>query len=186
MAVELRRGRRNKNNDRNNSQEPLKKKSKKGNELQELSLREITSLNDEIRHLEEEIFQKESLRACEYSIETLQRISSDLLQNAQSCSSQENNTDKVEKDIDTLNSRLNSLEAFTGIRFVDNSVSVLLKTQSRTVLLRRMSGTCHRIPFTVEFEVQEDEHGKSAISSGQYANMLFHGSFPWLRLNLNL
>lgn len=158
MAVELRRSRQNRNKDQNNNKEPVKKKSKKTHELRELALQEIASLNNEICYLEEEIFQKESSCADEYTLETLQRIGSDL-QLDLPCPSQENiNKSEIEKDIDALNNRLSSLETFTGIRFVENGVSVLSKTDSRTVLFRRMSGTCQRIPFTVEFEVQEEEH----------------------------
>lgn len=178
MAVELRRSRHKRNKDQNNNEEPLKKKSKKACESRELTIQEIANLNDEIDHLEEEIFQRESLCASEYTLGTLQRISSDLLENIQPCSSQENNKSEVEKDIDTLNNRLSSLEAFTGIRFVENSVLLLSKTDSRTVLLRRMSGSCHRISFTVEFEVQEDEQRKSTISSGQFALMLLRSCTP--------
>ena len=181
MAVELRRSRHKRNKDQNNNKEPLEKKSKKTHELRGLTLQEITSLNDEIDHLEDEIFQRESLCASEYTLETLQRVGSDLLENIQPCSSQENDESEVEKDIDTLNNRLSSLEAFTGIRFVENSVSVLSKTDSRTVLLRRMSGSCHRISFTVEFEVQEDEQRKSTLNSGQFTLILSRNckSFPW-------
>lgn len=146
------------------SQESVKKKSKEPEELRELALKEIACLNDEICHLEDEIDQTEYTSAGQYTIETLQRVTSDLLRNVQPSSLQENNGNEIEKDIDALQSRLSSLEAFTGIKFVENSISVLSKTQSTSVLLRRLSGTCHVIPFTVEFEVQEDEQRSSTCS----------------------
>ena len=172
MAVELRRGRHNRHKVQNNNKEPPKKKAKKANELRELALQEIATLNDEICHLEEEIFQKESTYAGDYNLETLERIESELLDNDQPCSSKENDKSELEKDIEVLNNKFNSLENFTGIRFVENEVSVLSKTGSRTVLLRRMSGTCQRIPFTVEFEVEENEQMESlerSDSKGQSA-----------------
>lgn len=164
MAVELRSSRHNRNKDQNNNKELRKKKAKEVHELRELALQEIASLNYEICHLEDEIFQKESSCASEYTLETLRRIESDLLGNLQPCSSEENDQSRIERDADALQNRLASLESFTGIRFVENSVSVLSKMDSRTVWLRRMSGTCHGIPFTVEFEVKEDEHRESPSS----------------------
>lgn len=164
MAVELRRSRHNRNKDQNNNKEPRKKKAKEAHELRELALQEIASLNYEICHLEDEIFQKESSCASEYTLETLRRIESDLLGNLQPCSSEENDQSRIERDADALQNRLASLESFTGIRFVENSVSVLSKMDIRTVWLRRMSGTCHGIPFMVEFEVKEDEHRESPSS----------------------
>ena len=162
MAVELRRNQHKRKKDSNNNKDPVKKKSKKSAELKELTLKEIDRLNDEICHLEEEIFQKESSCAACYSFETLEEIRTGLLDSNQSSdlpgsSSQGNDRGELEKDIDVLNSRISSLESFTGIRFVENNVSVLSKTDSSTVLLRRMSGTCQRISFAVEFEVKEDE-----------------------------
>ena len=169
MAVELRRNQHKRRKDVNNNKEPLKKKSKKNAELRELALQEIASLNNEIYHLEEEIFQKESSCADHHTLETLQRIETELLDSHLSsdlsCSSKENDKSEVEKDIDLLNSRLIALETLNGIRFVKNSVTVLSKTGHTTVLLRRMSGTCQRIPFAVEFEVKEDEQKDSTFSS---------------------
>lgn len=169
MAVELRRNQRKRKKDSNNNKDPVKKKSKKSTELRELTLKEITRLNNEICHLEEEIFQKESSCADGYSLETLQKIGTELLDNNQSsdlpCSSEGNDRSELEKDIDVLNSRRSSLETFTGIRFVENNVRVLSKMDTTTLLLRRMSGTCQRIAFAVEFEVKEDEQMDSTFSS---------------------
>lgn len=168
MAVELRRNQHKRRKDVNNNKEPLKKKSKKNAELRELAFQEIASLNNEIYLLEEEIFQKESSCA-HHTLETLQRTETELLDSHRSsdlsCSSKENDKSEVEKDIDLLNNRLISLETFNGIRFVKNSVTVLSKTGHTTVLLRRMSGTCQRIPFVVEFEVKEVEQKDSTFSS---------------------
>ena len=168
MAVELRRGQRKRKKDSNNNKEPVKKKSKKSTELREATLKEIDRLNDEICHLEEEIYQKESSCTNGYSFETLQRIETELLDSSQPSdlpgSSQGNGRSELGKYIDVLNSRISSLESFTGIRFVENNATVLSKTDSTTVLLRRISGTCQRIPFAVEFEVQEDEKMDSTFS----------------------
>ena len=168
MAVELRRNQHKRKKDSNNNKDPVKKKSKKSTELRELTLKEIDRLNDEICHLEEEIFQKESSCAAGYSFETLQRIGTELLDSNQSSDlpglSQGNDRNELEKDIDVFNSRISSLESFTGIRFVENIVSVLSKTDSTTVLLRGMSGTCQRISFAVEFEVKEDEKMDNTFS----------------------
>lgn len=164
MAVELRRGRCKRNKDRSSNQEPVKKRSKKPQELRELVLKEINSLNDEISRLEEEIDQTESTSACDYTLETLERVSSDLLQNVQPSTLQEKDLSENGKDIDALQSRLKSLEALTGFSFSENNTSVMSRTEERTVLLRRMSGTCHMIQFTVEFEVQEDHQSKSSFS----------------------
>lgn len=161
MAVELRRGQQKRKKDSNNNKELVKKKSKKSTVSKELTLKEIDRLNDEIYHLEEEIFQKESSCTQSYSFETLQRIGTELLDDTQSPdlpgSSQGHERSELEKDIDVLNGRISSLESFTGFRFVENNTSVLSKTDSTTVLLREMSGTCQRIPFAVEFEIKEDE-----------------------------
>ena len=125
---------------------------------------EIDRLNDEICHLEEEIFQKESSCAAGYSFETLQRIGTELLDSNQSSDLpgiwQENDRNELERDVDMLNSRISSLESFTGIRFLENKFS---KTDSSTVL-REMSGTCQRISFAVEFEVKEEEKMDSTFS----------------------
>ena len=164
MAVELRRGRCKRNKDRSSNQEPVKKRSKKPKELRELVLKEINSLNDEISRLEEEIDQTESTSACDYTLETFERVSSDLLQNVQPSTLQEKDLSENGKDIDALQSRLKSLEALTGFSFSENNTSVMSRTGERTVLLRRMSGTCHMIQFTVEFEVQEDHQSKSSFS----------------------
>lgn len=164
MAVELRRGRCKRNKDRSSNQEPVKKRSKKPQELRELVLKEINSLNDEISRLEEEIDQTESTSACDYTLETLERVSSDLLQNVQPSTLQEKDLSENGKDIDALQSRLKSLEALTGFSFSENNTSVMSRTEERTVLLRRMSGTCHMIQFTVEIEVQEDHQSKSSFS----------------------
>lgn len=168
MAVELRRNQHKRKKDSNNNKNPAKKKSKKSIELKDLTLKEIDRLNGEICHLEEEIFQKEASCAAGYSFETLQRIGTELLDSNRSSdlpgSSHGNDRSELEKDIDVLNSRISSLESFAGIRFVENNVSVLSKTNSTTVILRRMSGTCQRISFAVEFEVKEDEKIESAPS----------------------
>ena len=168
MAVELRRNQHKRKKDSNNNKDPVKKKSKKSAELKELTLKEIDRLNDEICHLEDEIFQKESSCAAGYSFETLQRIGTELVDSNRSSdfpgSSQGNDRKKKKKDIDELNSRISSLESFAGIRFVENNVSVVSKTNSTTVILRRMSGTCQRISFAVEFEVKEDEQMESTLS----------------------
>lgn len=170
MAVELRRKQHKRSKDSIlNNKETAKKKSKKSAELRELALQEIDNLNNEICHLEEEIFQKESSCADGYALETLQRIRTELLDSGQSsdlpCSSKEYDGSELEKEINALNERLSSLETFSGIRFVENSVSVVSKTDSATVLLRRLSGTCQRIPFVVEFEVKEDEQKDGTFSS---------------------
>ena len=161
--------RRSRNNNRkreqNNNYEPVKKKPKKAHELRELALQEIATLNNEICDLEEEIFQKESECAGEYTLDTLRGIASELLENGEPSSLEETDRSEIEKEIDSLNNRVTSLESFTGIRFVENNVSVLSKTDSRTMLLRRISGTCLRIPFKVEFEVEEDEHRGSTTTS---------------------
>ena len=168
MAVELRRNQHKRKKDSNNNKDPVKKKSKKSAELKELTLKEIDRLNDEICHLEDEIFQKESSCAAGYSFETLLRIGTELVDSNRSSdlpgSSQGNDRSELEKDIDVLNSRISSLESFAGIRFVENNVSVVSKTNSTTVILRRMSGTCQRISFAVEFEVKEDEQMESTLS----------------------
>lgn len=166
MAVELRRNQHKRRKDSNNNKETVKKKSKANAELKELTLQEISSLNNEISHLEEEIFQKESSCADGYALETLQRIRFELLESTDlPCSSEENNRSESEKETDVLNNRLSSLETFSGIRFVENSVRMLSKTDKATVLLRRMSGTCQRIPFVVEFEVKEDEPKDSTFTT---------------------
>ena len=168
MAVELRRNPHKRKKDSNNNKDPVKKKSKKSTELKELTLKEIDRLNDEICHLEEEIFQKESSCAAGYSFETLQRIRTELLDSNRSSdlpgSSQGNDRSELEKDIDVLKSRISSLESFAGIRFLENNTSVLSKTDSTTVILRRLSGTCQRISFAVEYEVKEDEKMDSTLS----------------------
>ena len=164
MAVELRRNQNKRKKDSNNSKDPINKKSKKSTELRELTCKVIDRLNDEICHLEEEIFQKESLCAADYSFETLHRIGTELLDSNQASDlpglSEGNDRYELGKDIDVLNSRISSLESFTGIRFVENMFS---KTDSSTVL-RKMSGTCQRISFVVEFEVKEDEKMVSTFS----------------------
>lgn len=172
MAVELRRNQHKRKKDSNKNKNPAKKKSKKSIELKDLTLKEIDRLNDEICHLEEEIFQKEASCAAGYSFETLQRIGTELLGNNQWSSgpsdlpgsSHGNDRSELEKDIDVLNSRISTLESFAGIRFEENNVNVLSKTNSTTVILRRMSGTCQRVSFAVEFEVKEDEKIESAPS----------------------
>lgn len=169
MAVELQGNQHKRSKDPISNKETAKKKSKKSAELRELALQEIDSLNNEICHLEEEIFQKESSCADGYALETLQRIRTELLDSGQSsdlpCSSKEYDGSELGKEINVLNERLSSMETFSGIRFVDNSVRVVSKTDSTAVLLRRMSGTCQRIPFVVEFEVKEDELKDGKFSS---------------------
>lgn len=171
MAVELRRNQHKRRKDSNNNKETVKKKSKKTAELRELTLQEITSLNNEICHLEEEIFQKESSCADEYSLETLQRIRTELQDSDKSsdlpCTSKESDRSELEKEIDVLNKRLSSMETFSGIRLMENSVKMISKTEMATVLLRRMSGTCQRIPFVVEFEVKEDEQDSTFSSENK-------------------
>ncbi|KAL9951356.1 hypothetical protein ACROYT_G044007 [Oculina patagonica] len=175
MAVELRSNQHKRRKDSNNNKETVKKKSKTNAELKELALQEISSLNNEIFHLEKEIFQKESSCADGYDLETLQRIRSELLESTDlPCSSEENNSSELEKEIDVLNNRLSSLETFSGIRFVENSVRMLSKTDRGTVLLRRMSGTCQRIPFVVEFEVKEDEQEDSIFTTGNKGDLKRH------------
>ena len=106
------------------SQESVKKKPKETKELRELALKEIASLNDEICHLEDQIDQTEYTSAGQYTIETLQRVTSDLLRNVQPSSLQEINANEIEKDIDALQSWLSLLDPFTGIKFVGNSISM--------------------------------------------------------------
>ena len=168
MEVEhrIRRSRNNnRKRDQDNNNEPVKKKAKKTCELRELALQEIATLNNEICDLEEEIFQKESECAGEYTLDTLRGIASELLENGQPSSLEETDRSEIEKEIDVLNNRVTSLESFTGIRVVENNVSVLSKTDSRTMLLRRISGTCLGIPFKVEFEVEENEHRGGTTTS---------------------
>ena len=171
MAVELRRNQHKRRKDSNNNKETVKKKSKKNTELRELTLQEITSLNNEICHLEEQIFQKESSCADDYSLETLQRIRTELQDSDQSsdlpCTSKESDRSELEKEIVVLNKKLSSLETFSGIRLMENSVKMISKTDMATVLLRRMSGTCQRIPFVVEFEVKEDEQDSTFSSENK-------------------
>ena len=165
MEVVRRTRNNNRNRDQNNNDEPVKKKPKKVHESRELALQEIATLNDEICDLEEEVFQKESECAGEYTLDTLRGIASELLENGQPSSLEETDRSEIEKEIGLLNDRVTSLQSFTGIRFVENNFSVLSKTDSRTMLLRRISGTCLRIPFKVEFEVEEDENRGSTTTS---------------------
>ena len=184
MAVELQRNQHKRRKDENNNKNPLKKKSKRSTELKELALQEVTSLNNEIRHLEEEIFQRDSLCADTYTLESLEKIETELLTSDLPSSSKEDHRSELEKDIDVLNERLDSLEKLTWIRCAENSSKVLSRTDSSTVLLRRMSGTCQRIPFVVEFEVKEDEKKDSSFKSenkGQYFYVLVQ-FYPWFKI----
>ena len=184
MAVELQRNQHKRRKDENNNKNPLKKKSKRSTELKELALQEVTSLNNEIRHLEEEIFQRDSLCADTYTLESLEKIETELLTSDLPSSSKEDHRSELEKDIDVLNERLDSLEKLTWIRCAENSSKVLSRTDSSTVLLRRMSGTCQRIPFVVEFEVKEDEKKDSSFKSenkGQYFHVLVQ-FYPWFKI----
>ena len=169
MAVELRSSRLNKKraND-NNHKNPPEKKSKEVNELKEFAAKEIARLNDEIFHLEEEICQRESVGADNYALETLRQIAANFCGGEDCtdlpCSSQGKTRGETYEEIALLNKRLHSLETFTGIAFKENRVSLLSRTDSTSLFLHRLSGTCQRIPFSIEFEVKEDEQTR-----GQYA-----------------
>lgn len=156
------------NNDLSN--EKYKKKA----ELRELTLQDISSLSDEIHHLEEEIFKRDSLCADTYTLESLAMIEAKLLNADLPSSSKENNTDGKEKEIDVINERLRSLEKLTGLIFIENSTEMLSKTEATMVLLRRMLGTCLRIPFAVEFEVKEEENVNSLLSSKGKIESIVH------------
>lgn len=150
------------------------KKYKKKAESRELTLQDISSLSDEIHHLEEEIFKRDSLCADTYTLESLEMIEAKLLNADLPSSSKENNTDGKEKEIDVINERLRSLEKLTGLIFIENSTEMLSKTEATMVLLRRMLGTCLRIPFAVEFEVKEEENVNSLLSSKGKIESIVH------------
>ena len=173
MAVELRVNRQKRKNDKNNNKVSPKRISKDVSELKKLASQEIARLSDEICHLEEEISQKESFCAGDHSMETLQTIVSDFCDGEESADLNSSSQGKSESDIGVVEKRLHSLKTLTGIVFQDNKVSLISRQNRTSVFLRRLSGTCQNIPFSVEFEVEEYEQNEASCRSQSEGYLMY-------------
>lgn len=168
MAVEMGGRMNTRSQDKNNNQRPPKRKSPSDPDLRSSYLQEIEHLKKEVRHLESEIDQQESTASG--TEETTETVFLDLRDtNRTSTVTRTNDSEEFEVEEKALISRIASLEAFTGIRFEKNHCSVSSKSSRKTTWQRSLTGTCQKIPFVVDFEVDEFVQGEEGTSDdGQY------------------
>ncbi|NXX37255.1 CENPP protein, partial [Nicator chloris] len=127
---------------------------------------EIQALEEEIRQLTEkyeDIRQESTFFSNEEilkSIKSLQRETQGETKGHESLSD-------LKAELESLESDLSFLTAFTGFHFTSHSKKTVEKTSNGTVQKHRLSGKCHSLSFQLEFqllEMQNNEKVSAVIS----------------------
>ncbi|NWW35770.1 CENPP protein, partial [Panurus biarmicus] len=127
---------------------------------------EIQALEEEIRLLTEkyeDIRQESTFFSNE---EILESIKSFQRETRGKTEGHESPSD-LKAELESLETDLSFLMAFTGFHFTSHSKKTVEKTRNRTVQKHRLSGKCHSLSFQLEFqllEMQNNEEVSAVVS----------------------
>ena len=144
--------------DKNNNRQAARITLRSTNDAKESYLQEIRKLEEELIRLESQIDKEESGPCCELSSDgTIERVLLDLKESCQTPTTpnETSSTETLQSQDASLVCKISSLTSITGIHFDMNQCSAVLQSASKTTWKRHLKGCCRKIPFCVEFEVDE-------------------------------
>ncbi|NXB71532.1 CENPP protein, partial [Donacobius atricapilla] len=127
---------------------------------------EIQALEEEIRLLTEqyeEIIQESTFFSNEDILKSIKSLQGE----TQGGSKDHESLSDLKAQLDSLETDLSFLMAFTGFHFTSHSKKTVEKTANGTVQKHRLSGKCHSLSFQLEFQLLEMQNNEkvSAIVS---------------------
>ncbi|NXS00218.1 CENPP protein, partial [Oxylabes madagascariensis] len=141
---------------------------------------EIQALEEEIRLLTEE-YEEIRQESTYFSNEEILKSIKSFQGETQGETKGHESLSDLKAQLDSLETDLSFLTAFTGFDFTSHSKKTVEKTKNRTVQKHRVSGKCHSLSFQLEFqllEMQNNEKVSAAVSdlsiimdSGEDSNM---------------
>ncbi|NXM21281.1 CENPP protein, partial [Ploceus nigricollis] len=127
---------------------------------------EIQALEEEIRLLTEKYEDMRQESTFFSDEEILKSIKSFQRETQGEAKGHESPSD-LKAQLESLETDLSFLTAFTGFHFTSHSKKTVEKTRNRTVQKHRLSGKCHSLSFQLEFQLLEMENNEkvSAVVS---------------------